>query len=95
MALDRKTTEQMARLARLRLDPEQAADVAEDLSRILDMIDRIEEVDTAGVEPLAHPLHLAQPLRPDEVINAPDRDRLQQSAPDVLEGYFRVPRSVE
>lgn len=95
MALDRKTTEQTARLARLRLEPEQAADVAEDLSRILDMIDRIEEVDTAEVEPLAHPLHLAQPLRPDEVTNAPDRDGLQQSAPDVMEGYFRVPRSVE
>jgi len=95
LALDRKTTEQTARLARLRLEPEQAADVAEDLSRILDMIDRIEEVDTAEVEPLAHPLHLAQPLRPDEVTSAPDRDRLQQSAPDVMEGYFRVPRSVD
>ncbi len=69
--------------------------MAEDLSRILDMIDRIEQVDTAGVEPLAHPLDLSQPLRADEVTNAPDRERLLQSAPDQMEGYFRVPRSVE
>lgn len=95
MALDRKTTEQVAHLARLRIEPEQAADVAEDLSRILDMIDRIEQVDTTGVEPLAHPLDLGQPLREDRVTSFPDRERLQQSAPDVMEGYFRVPRSVE
>ncbi len=95
MALDRKTIAEVAQLARLRLGFEGAADVAEDLSRILDMIDRIEEVDTAGMEPLAHPWHLAQPLRADEVTNASARERLQQSAPDVRGGYYRVPRSVE
>lgn len=95
MAIDRGTTEQVAHLARLRLDPERAADVAEDLSRVLDLIDQIEQVDTADVTPLAHPLDLAQPLRADEVTNVPDRERLQQSAPDLAEGYFRVPRSVE
>ncbi|HKL77486.1 MAG TPA: Asp-tRNA(Asn)/Glu-tRNA(Gln) amidotransferase subunit GatC [Gammaproteobacteria bacterium] len=95
MALDRETTEQVAHLARLRLEAEQAADVTDDLSRILDMIDQIDQVDTADVAPLAHPLDLSQPLRADEVTNAPDRERLQGSAPDVVEGYFRVPRAVE
>jgi len=95
MALDRDTAEQVAHLARLRLDPEQAADVAEDLSRVLDLIDQIEQVDTAEVTPLAHPLDIAQPLREDEVTTRPDRERLQESAPDVVEGYYRVPRSVE
>lgn len=95
MALDRETTEQVAHLARLRIEPEQAADVAEDLSRVLDLIDQIEQVDTSEVTPLAHPLDIAQPLRTDEVTNQPDRERLQGSAPDVVEGYYRVPRSVE
>ncbi|MFA9462111.1 Asp-tRNA(Asn)/Glu-tRNA(Gln) amidotransferase subunit GatC [Thiohalorhabdus methylotrophus] len=95
MALDRDTAEQVAHLARLRLDPEQAADVAEDLSRVLDLIDQIEQVDTADVTPLAHPLDLSQPLRGDEVTSDWDRGELQKSAPDVVEGYYRVPRSVE
>lgn len=95
MALDRETAEQVAHLARLRLEPGQAADVADDLSRVLDLINQIEQVDTAGVTPLAHPLDLSQPLRADEVTNQPDRERLQRSAPDVMEGYYRVPRSVE
>lgn len=95
MAIDRSTTEQVAHLARLRLESERVPDVAEELSRILDMIDQIEQVDTSDVAPMAHPLELAQPLRTDEVTNAANRDRLQASAPDIMEGYYRVPRSVE
>ncbi|MFP4560709.1 MAG: Asp-tRNA(Asn)/Glu-tRNA(Gln) amidotransferase subunit GatC [Thiohalorhabdus sp.] len=95
MALDRDTAEQVAHLARLRLEPGQAADVAEDLSRVLDLIDQIEQVDTAEVAPLAHPLDLSQPLRADAVTSEWSREELQKSAPDVVEGYYRVPRSVE
>ncbi|KPV40650.1 glutamyl-tRNA amidotransferase [Thiohalorhabdus denitrificans] len=95
MALDRDTAEQVAHLARLRLAPEQAADVAEDLSRVLDLIDQIEQVDTSEVTPLAHPLDLSQPLREDAVTSDWNREELQKSAPDVVEGYYRVPRSVE
>ena len=95
MALDRETAEQVAHLARLKLGPERAADVTDELSRILDLIDQIEQVDTSQTVPMAHPLDLAQPLRDDTVTNQPDRERLMANAPDQVEGLFRVPRSVE
>jgi aspartyl-tRNA(Asn)/glutamyl-tRNA(Gln) amidotransferase subunit C len=95
MALDRQIAEQVAHLARLKLEPERAADVTDELSRILDLIEQIDQVDTTHTVPMAHPLDLAQPLREDRVTNEPDRERLMGNAPDQMEGLFRVPRSVE
>jgi aspartyl-tRNA(Asn)/glutamyl-tRNA(Gln) amidotransferase subunit C len=85
----------LCRLAQLALtDAEQTA-VRHDLTRIIDMVDRMQAVDTEGVEPLAHPLGHAARLRPDQASAKVDRDRYQNLAPVTQDGFYLVPRVVE
>lgn len=94
MGIGHPEVERAARLARLRIDPAELDDRARDLARILELFDRLAEVDTRGVEPLAHPVAAAQRLRPDTVTEKVDREALQRGAPEVRDGMYVVPRVV-
>ena len=85
----------IAHLARLELDAEAAAGTAEELSRILEFVGRMNAVDTTGVTPMAHPLDASQRLRRDQITETDRRDELQASAPAVEDGLYLVPRVVE
>jgi aspartyl-tRNA(Asn)/glutamyl-tRNA(Gln) amidotransferase subunit C len=52
-------------------------------------------VDSSGVEPLANPLDATQRLRDDEVTESDQREKFQRIAPDVADGFYRVPRVIE
>lgn len=95
MSLDQKTVEHVAHLARLALSPEDLAARTAQLERILDVIAEMQAIHTEGVTPMAHPLDLSQPLRPDVVGNADERDKLMQNAPSQAAGLFRVPKVIE
>lgn len=95
MHIDVDQVRRIAELARLGLaDGEAEARIA-DLESILDMVDRMQTVDTDGVEPLAHPLELTQRLRPDAVTETDQRTLLQEGAPQVRGGLYLVPRVLE
>ncbi len=66
MAIDRKAIEHVAELARLELSEEEKARLAEQLGSILEYIDQLKEVDTAGVEPTAQVSGLVDVWRSDE-----------------------------
>lgn len=85
----------LSRLAQLRLTESEAAAVTADLTRIIDMVDQMQSIDTEGVMPLAHPLGDQARLRADEVTEVVDRDRYQAGAPLTEEGLYLVPRVVE
>ncbi|SHF51338.1 aspartyl/glutamyl-tRNA(Asn/Gln) amidotransferase subunit C [Modicisalibacter ilicicola DSM 19980] len=95
MALDPEDVRRAAHLARLGLDDDEAAGYVQDLSRILDMADRLQAVDTEHVAPLAHSLDTTQRLRADEVTEPNQRERFQRCAPAVEDGLYLVPRVVE
>ncbi|MCC5794095.1 MAG: Asp-tRNA(Asn)/Glu-tRNA(Gln) amidotransferase subunit GatC [Chromatiales bacterium] len=95
MTLDRQAVEQLAHLARLRLDDDELLDVIAKLSGIVEFVDQLARVETGGVLPLAHPLEMTQRLRPDEVTETDGRDRLQQNADQVSDGLYLVPRVIE
>ncbi|MFC0268290.1 Asp-tRNA(Asn)/Glu-tRNA(Gln) amidotransferase subunit GatC [Kushneria aurantia] len=95
MAIEHADVMRAAHLARLGLDDNDAERYVEDLSRILEMVDRLAEVDTEGVTPLSHPLDATQPLRADEVTEADRRDTFQRIAPATADGLYLVPRVVE
>lgn len=82
-------------LAQLKLSEAEARAVAGDLSRIIDMVDQMQSLDTEGVKPLAHPLDAAARLRKDEITEDVDRDLYQRGAPATQEGLYIVPRVVE
>ncbi|MDW5378613.1 Asp-tRNA(Asn)/Glu-tRNA(Gln) amidotransferase subunit GatC [Halomonas sp. HP20-15] len=95
MALEPQDVRRAAFLARLGLNDDEAAGYVDDLSRILEMVDRLQAVDTTGVAPLAHPLDATQRLRADEVTESDQRERFQRCAPAVENGLYLVPRVVE
>ena len=95
MSLQRSDVEKIAHLARLAVDDAQLDRVAGDLSRILDLVEQMSEVDTEGVTPMAHPLHMAQRLRADEPAESVDRDDYQRIAPSTESGLYLVPKVIE
>lgn len=85
----------IAHLARLAIDEDEAQGYATDLSKILDLVARMEAVDTAAAQPMAHPLEMTQRLREDEP-SEPDRRALFQSvAPLTEDGLYLVPKVIE
>lgn len=95
MAISRSDVEQIARLARLKVSDAEAVQVADRISSILSLIDKMQAVDTRGVEPLSHPLDAVQRLRPDEITEQDQRDYLQQIAPATEAGLYLVPKVIE
>ncbi len=95
MALSRSEIGNIARLARLELREEELATYETDLSRIIDLVNQLQSAETAGVAPMAHPLHMAQRLREDAVTELNRRELYQRNAPAVEAGLFLVPKVIE
>ena len=95
MALDVSDVEKIAHLARLGIDAGDVPEYTRNLSDILAFVEQLNSVDTAGVEPLAHPLEAAQRLRADEVRETDERDNFQSVAPQTGSGLYLVPQVIE
>ena len=95
MSLSDDHIRRLARLARIALEPGQTREVADRLNRILALVDEMQAVDTAGIEPMAHALDLVQRLRADEVTEADRREAYQSVAPQVEGGLYLVPKVLE
>lgn len=93
--MDTAEVHRIAYLARLAIADDDAAGYAQDLSAILAMVAQLNQIDTNGIEPLAHPLEMQQRLRADEVTERDQRERLQAGAPHVENGLYLVPRVIE
>ena len=85
----------IARLARIEVDDAQVAALAPELNAILGLVERMQAVDTAGVEPMSHPQALSQRLRPDAVVEPDLRADYQSVAPQVEDGLYLVPKVLE
>lgn len=90
-----KDVEQVAALARLALSDEEKAKFAEQLGAILRYVEKLNELDTDGVEPTSHVLPLANVMREDEPRPSWPREQVLANAPDEENGQFRVPSVLE
>ena len=95
MALDRNNIEKIAHLARLQIDEKDILRYTGNLSNILEFIGQMNVIDTAKIEPLAHPLEVKQRLRPDQVTEIDEREKFQAIAPRVEAGLYLVPKVIE
>ena len=95
MALDRTDVEKIAHLARLATEENELPGYVDDLSNILRLVEQMDAADTSQVEPMAHPLHMVQRLRDDEVTEQNQRDSFQAIAPQVESGLYLVPKVIE
>jgi aspartyl-tRNA(Asn)/glutamyl-tRNA(Gln) amidotransferase subunit C len=94
-ALDEGTVRHIAHLARLTMSDEEISLFAGQLSSILDYMAQLNELDTTGIAPTAHPLPLSNVFRDDEVCPSLDPDQALHNAPERHEGFFRVPRVLD
>ncbi len=85
----------IAELARLTISEEETARFAEQLSEILDYMDKLKSVDTADVPPTAHPLARQNVTREDIVRPSLSHDEALANAPQQQDGFFQVRRILE
>ena len=89
--IDRDQVLHVARLARLRVTEEDLERMPGELSKILEHVEKMDELDLDGVEPTSHVVDVTNVLRDDEPRPCLPRDKALAGAPDVADGGFRVP----
>jgi len=95
MSLSLEQVHRIAHLARIAVSDAEAQSTLGQLNDILGLIEQMQAVDTAGVEPMAHAQDLSQRLRDDAVSEADRRADYQAISPDVEAGLFLVPKVIE
>lgn len=95
MKIDKETLNKIAHLARLEIKEEDTDQMINDLSNMLNFVEKLNEVNTDGVEPLTTMSYEINSLREDEVKPHLDHDKALVNAPKKDSDYFRVPKVLE
>ena len=100
MSLNESDVTRVAHLAHLELSAEQTVKTLEQLNGIFALVEKMQAVDTRGIEPLSHPFalvvdHLELRLRVDKVTETDRRADFQECAPALQDGLYLVPRVIE
>jgi aspartyl-tRNA(Asn)/glutamyl-tRNA(Gln) amidotransferase subunit C len=95
MKITRQNVEDVALLSRLEMTADELDAYSGQLNAILEYADILNKLDTKGIEPTAHVLPLKNVMRPDEVKPSLPRELALSNAPEVEDGYFKVPKVME
>ena len=95
MSVTGKDVEYIAELARLKFKDEELEKFTEQLNEILAYVEKLNELDTSGVEPLSHPVEGQNVFRDDIVKISIDREEALRNAPDRSELFFKVPKVID
>lgn len=93
--IDDATIEYVSILAKLELSGEEKETAKKDMGRMLDYIDKLNELDTSMAEPLSHVLPVQNVFREDVVTNGDGSEDALRNAPEESNGMFQVPRTFE
>ncbi len=93
--MDKETVRHVATLSRLAMSDTELDRFTEQVSAILDYIDKLNQLDTTTVEPMSHALALKNVFRPDESGPSLPQEKALENAPEREVGFFRVPRIIE
>lgn len=95
MSLDKETVARIATLARIRLTEEETDRLAGELSKIVDWIEQLGEVDTESAAPMTSVVDAAFPKRDDTVDDGGYPERVMANAPEPANSFFTVPKVVD
>ena len=95
MSVTKKDVEHIAKLARLEFNDEEINDYTQQLNKILEYVDKLNELDTENVEPLSHPVEGSNVFRDDELKPSVSRDDALANAPDKTDEFFKVPKVIK
>ncbi len=90
-----ETIEYVGILAKLELTQEEKEASKQEMGRMLDYIDKLNELDTTGVEPMSHVFPVQNVFREDEVINGDESEKTLRNAPEEKDNMFVVPRTFD
>lgn len=82
-------------LAKLELSKEEKEQAKKDMGNLFDYIDKLNELDTDGIEPMSHIFPMKNVFREDIVENQENREAILANAPKKKNGSFQVPKTVE
>ena len=95
MNIDKETVEKVAHLARLELADDEKEKMIKDMSKILGFMDKLNEIDTSGIEPLVYMTNEVNVLREDVVKQEITHEEALQNAPKHDDNYFLVAKVIE
>ena len=93
--IDNEIIDQVAILAKLELTETEKQQAMEDMQKMLDYIDQLNELDTSRTEPLPHLFPIENVFREDEAVNGDDREAMLKKAPRQKAGQYQVPKTIE
>ena len=93
--IDIKTVEEVAHLARLEFTEEGKAEILNDMNRMLAFVDKLNEMDTDGVEPLIYMTNETNVMREDEPKDTLNQKEALKNAPKKDSDYFKVPKVID
>ncbi len=95
MSLDKSDIDKIAWLARLSISEADIPNYIHDVSNILDLVEKMNSVNTDNIEPMSHSLEITARLREDKVTEIDQRAHFQEIAPAVDNGHYLVPKVIE
>ena len=95
MKITREEVEHVAKLARLALEDQEITSLTSQMDAILDYVDKLNELDTAGIEPTAHAVPMDNAFREDRTAAAIGIERALANAPAKSGSCFKVPKVIE
>jgi aspartyl-tRNA(Asn)/glutamyl-tRNA(Gln) amidotransferase subunit C len=95
MKISRQEVEHVAKLARLELSEQEQEKLTDQLSNILTYVEKLNELDTKGIEPTSHVLDIRNVMREDRGVPGLAQDRALANAPDKASGHYKVPKIIE
>jgi aspartyl-tRNA(Asn)/glutamyl-tRNA(Gln) amidotransferase subunit C len=95
MKISKQEVEHVAKLARLELTDQEKEKLTDQLSNILTYVEKLNELDTKGVEPTAHVLDINNVMRNDEPGVSLTQERALANAPEKAAGHYKVPKIIE
>ncbi|WP_319379966.1 Asp-tRNA(Asn)/Glu-tRNA(Gln) amidotransferase subunit GatC [Thiomicrorhabdus sp.] len=95
MSIGKSEVEYISRLAMIDVADNEVEQVSAKLSKVLDLFEQMEAVNTDGVDPMAHPHDVQQRLRADEITEADQHEKLQTVAPATAKDMYLVPQVIE
>lgn len=94
MAVTRKDVEHIAELARLKLNENELEEYTSQLNKILEYVDKLNELNTEDVQPLSHPIEGENVFREDIIKLSIDREEALKNAPARNDEFFKVPKVI-
>jgi aspartyl-tRNA(Asn)/glutamyl-tRNA(Gln) amidotransferase subunit C len=95
MELTREEVQRVALLAQLRLMPEELEQLTDQLQKILQYMEKLNELDTSAIEAFTHAVNVSNVFREDIISNAPNTKAILANAPAKTKTFFRVPKIIE